>query len=130
MEAADLLMYGTGIFSDGESESDYSDASASVSAASVSTRETPRKFGTQLHVSLGNRSSSQSSAKKAHASSRFPRKHVSTTKKKAFASNQKLSPHYESGATPKLIKSNLRSKKNYPVVQRNLEGSLKQAEKS
>eukprot|EP00979_Chaetoceros_neogracilis_P015889 scaffold6641_cov270-Chaetoceros_neogracile.AAC.10 len=49
-----------------------SDASASISsAASVSTTETPRQFGSQLHASLGNQSSSQSSAKKAYASNRF-----------------------------------------------------------
>eukprot|EP00979_Chaetoceros_neogracilis_P001512 scaffold260_cov274-Chaetoceros_neogracile.AAC.2 len=49
-----------------------SDASASISSsASVSTRESPRQFGTQLHASLGNRPSSQSSAKKAYASSRY-----------------------------------------------------------
>ena len=35
----------------------------------LQTRETPRKFGTQLHASLGNRSSSQSSAKNAFTSS-------------------------------------------------------------
>jgi hypothetical protein len=33
MEAADLLMYDTGIFSDCESESDYSDAEDELSVA-------------------------------------------------------------------------------------------------
>jgi|AntRauTorckE5430_2_1112549.scaffolds.fasta_scaffold07967_4 hypothetical protein len=148
MEAADLLMNDTGIFSDGDSESDYFDESASISsAASVSVSRLNnicikylctissyvqrdifflqifrllsliyssllhilqprplRKFGTVLHVSLENRSSSQSSTEKALASSRFARKHVNTTKKKTSATHQKLSPHYGNGATPKPIK--------------------------
>jgi len=37
----------------------------------LQTRESPRQFGTQLHASLGNRSSSQSLTTKVHASSRF-----------------------------------------------------------
>lgn len=74
---------------------------------------------------------SPSSGKKLQASSRFAKKKQSAIKKRSYVSNRVLSPHYETGATPKPIKSRFSSRitRTSPSV-RNLEGSLKKAEKS
>jgi len=72
---------------------------------------------------LGNQTKS---AKKL--SSRFAKK-KSTVKKPAFSTARALSPHYESDATPPQVKSRFSSRRNNDIG-RNLEGSLRTAEKS
>ncbi len=89
--------------------------------------KTPRKFGTDLtHSSIGN-----FEKKSAHQSNRSATKKISTVKKpKSKSSFTHLSPHYEDFKSPPEIKSRFHSKRNATSRNLELEGSLREAEKS